>query len=104
MSAGLFALGVWAAGHAERFFGRIDPSQVVIDEVVGQMITFLARPEASWKSLLAGFVLFRILDVVKPFPARRAERLPQGWGVMLDDIVAGVYSLLVLSLMRFGLK
>lgn len=102
MSAGIFALGVWAAGHAERFFDRIDPGEVVIDEVVGQIITFLARPDAPGKYLLAGFILFRIFDVVKPFPVRRAERLPGGWGIMLDDVVAGVYSLAALSL--FGLR
>ncbi len=93
---GVFFLGVWSGGHAERFFGRIDPRFVVIDEVAGQMVTFLARPDASWKWLLAGFVLFRVFDVLKPFPARRAERLPGGWGIMLDDVVAGAYSLVTL--------
>ena len=92
----VFFLGVWSAGHAERFFSRIDPGFVVIDEVAGQMITFLARPDASWKWLLAGFVLFRVFDVLKPFPAGRAERLPGGWGIMTDDAVAGGYGLVTL--------
>ena len=93
----LFALGVWAAGEAERFFGRVDPGQVVIDEVVGQMLTFLLLPHATWKWLVGGFLLFRAFDIVKPFPARQAERIPRGWGIMLDDVVAGLYSLAVLA-------
>jgi phosphatidylglycerophosphatase A len=100
----LFVLGVWAAGKAEKFFGRVDPAQVVIDEVVGQMITLLAWPRAPWKWLLAGFVLFRIFDVVKPFPARRAERIGGGWGIMLDDVVAGVYGLAALMVLGYRFK
>jgi phosphatidylglycerophosphatase A len=103
-AAAIFGVGVWAAGSAERFFGRTDPGQIVIDEVVGQMVTFVARPEAPWKWLLAGFVLFRIFDVVKPFPARRAEHLSGGWGVMTDDVIAGVYSLAGLELLGFVFK
>lgn len=95
-SALLFFLGAWASGEAEKFLGRHDPGPVVIDEVMGQMIAFLAKPDSSWKLLLAGFVLFRILDVVKPFPAGRAEKAPGGWGIMLDDVVAGAYSMAVL--------
>jgi phosphatidylglycerophosphatase A len=93
----LFAAGVWGAGEAEKFFGRTDPGQVVIDEVVGQMITFLLLPHATWKWLLAGFLLFRAFDIVKPFPARQAERIPRGWGIMIDDVVAGLYGLGVLA-------
>jgi phosphatidylglycerophosphatase A len=96
-SLGLFAVGVWAAGEAEEFFGRTDPSQVVVDEVVGQMLTFLLLPHATWKWLVGGFLLFRAFDIVKPFPARQAERIPRGWGIMLDDVVAGVYSMAVLA-------
>lgn len=104
IAAGLFALGVWAAGKAEKFFGRVDPGQVVIDEVVGQMVTLLARPRASWKWLLAGFLLFRAFDIIKPFPARRAERLHGGWGIMVDDGVAGFYALVVLAVAGFVLR
>ncbi len=93
----LCAAGIWAAGEAERFFGRTDPGAVVIDEVVGQMVTFLLLPQAAWKWLLGGFLLFRAFDIVKPFPARQAERIPGGWGIMLDDVVAGAYSLCVLA-------
>ncbi len=104
VAAVLFAVGVWAAGEGEKFFGRIDPGQVVIDEVVGQMVTLLARPRASWKWLLAGFLLFRAFDIIKPFPARRAERLHGGWGIMVDDGIAGVYGLVVLVVAGFVLR
>ena len=101
---GLFFLGVWAAGAAEKHFGQIDPGPVVIDEVVGQLLTFLALPGASWKWLLAGFVLFRIFDVFKPPPARQAERLPRGWGIMMDDVIAGVYSLAAISILTYLIR
>ena len=94
----ILVVGVWAATEAERFFGRTDPGHVVIDEVAGQMLTLLARPAANWKWLLAGFLLFRFFDIVKPFPARRAERLPGGWGIMTDDVIAGLYGLAALTL------
>ena len=96
-SLALFAAGVWAAGEAEKFFGRTDPGQVVMDEVVGQMLTFLLIPHATWKWLLGGFLLFRAFDIVKPFPARQAERIPRGWGIMIDDVIAGGYGLAVLA-------
>jgi phosphatidylglycerophosphatase A len=95
----LFVLGVWSAGRAEKVFGRVDPGQVVIDEVVGQIITFVATPRVTWTGLIAGFILFRAFDIVKPFPARRAERFPGGWGIMLDDLVAGLYTLVVLVIL-----
>jgi phosphatidylglycerophosphatase A len=100
----LFVLGVWSAGKAEKVFGRVDPRQVVIDEVVGQIITFLATPRVTWRGFIAGFILFRAFDIVKPFPARRAERFPGGWGIMLDDVVAGVYSLLALVILGRWIK
>jgi phosphatidylglycerophosphatase A len=103
-ASAVFGLGVWAAGHAERLFGCPDPSPVVVDEVVGQMVTFLACPGASWKVLLVGFALFRFFDIVKPFPAGRAEHLPGGWGIMTDDVVAGIYSLAGLCAVRLVLK
>jgi len=103
-ASAIFGLGVWAAGRAERHLGCRDPGPVVVDEVVGQMVTFLACPAASWKVLLAGFALFRFFDVVKPFPAGRAEHLPGGWGIMTDDVVAGIYSMASLSAVRLVLK
>jgi phosphatidylglycerophosphatase A len=96
-SVGIFFAGVWAAGEAEKFFGKTDPGQVVIDEVVGQMLTFLLIPHARWMWLLGGFLLFRVFDIIKPAPARQAERIPRGWGIMMDDVVAGLYGLVVLT-------
>jgi phosphatidylglycerophosphatase A len=101
---GLCLIGIGTANEAEEFFARKDPSQVVIDEVVGQMLAFLIRPEPGWKWLIAGFLLFRFFDVLKPFPARRAERLPGGWGIMLDDVIAGAYSLAALTALELILK
>jgi len=97
-AAVLFAVGVWSAGRCEEYFGRTDPGHVVIDEVVGQMVTLLLAAQASWQMLLAGFVLFRIFDVAKPYPVCRAERLPAGWGIMVDDVLAGAYALMALAL------
>ena len=99
-----FWLGVWSAGKAEAFFGRVDPGQVVIDEVVGQIIAFIATPRAAWWWLIAGFVVFRVFDVIKPFPARQAERFPGGWGIMLDDVVAGLYTLIVILILGRWVK
>jgi len=96
LAAVIFVLGVWSAGKAEKAFGRVDPGQVVIDEVMGQIITFIATPRISRVGLIAGFILFRIFDIIKPFPARRCERFPGGWGIMLDDGAAGLYSLVAL--------
>ena len=103
-SALVFFLGVWAAGQSERFFGKTDPGHVVIDEVAGQMVTFLLSPHASWKFLLAGFGLFRLFDITKPFPAGRAERLPGGWGIMIDDIIAGVYAMGALAFLGYMIR
>ena len=83
-------LGIWAAGKAERESGIVDPSFVVIDEVAGQLITLFLIPP-TWYFVLGGFLLFRFLDIVKPAPARHAERLPHGWGIMADDVLVGIY-------------
>jgi phosphatidylglycerophosphatase A len=104
MAAVVFALGVWSAGKAEKAFGRVDPGQVVIDEVLGQIITFIATPRIPRVGLIAGFILFRVFDIIKPFPAGRAERFPGGWGIMLDDVVAGFYSLIVLVILGRMIK
>jgi phosphatidylglycerophosphatase A len=88
---GLFAAGVWAGTTAERYFGGIDPGPVVIDEVVGMLIT-LAFIRPGWAAACAGFVLFRVFDVLKPYPAGEFERLHGGLGVMADDAMAAVYA------------
>jgi phosphatidylglycerophosphatase A len=97
---GLFAAGAWAGTTAERYFGGIDPSQVVIDEVVGMLITLAFIP-VGWSAALAGFVLFRIFDVIKPFPAGRLESLHGGFGVMADDAMAAVYANLSLRVVMW---
>jgi phosphatidylglycerophosphatase A len=96
--AALFALGVWAGTTAERYFGGIDPGPVVIDEVVGMLMTLLWIP-VSLSAAAAGFLLFRIFDVIKPFPAGRLERLHGGLGVMADDAMAAVYANVSLRLL-----
>ncbi len=104
LTVALYCAGAWAAGGAERFFNTVDPGIVIIDEVVGQMVVFLWRPASGWLWLTAGFVLFRFFDVIKPFPARRSERLRGGWGVMTDDVVAGAYAAAALFLLGFALR
>jgi phosphatidylglycerophosphatase A len=96
----LFAAGVWAATAAERYFGGTDPGYIVIDEVVGMLIT-LAFVPVGWSGAAAGFVLFRIFDVIKPYPAGRFERMHGGLGVMADDVMAGVYANLALRLLMW---
>lgn len=87
--------GVYSAGMVARNEGEEDPSKVVIDEFAGQFLTYLWVP-VSALSLVLGFFLFRIFDIIKPAPARQAEHLPGGWGIMADDLIAGAYSGLVL--------
>lgn len=87
----LFAAGVWAGTTAERYFGGIDPGPVVIDEVVGMLITLAFIP-VGLSGAITGFVLFRIFDVIKPYPAGRLESLHGGLGVMADDAMAAVYA------------
>lgn len=93
--AGLFAAGVWAGTTAERYFGGIDPGPIVIDEVVGMLITLAFIPVGP-SGAIAGFFLFRLFDVIKPFPARRLESLHGGLGVMADDAMAAIYANLAL--------
>ncbi|MEQ1573421.1 MAG: phosphatidylglycerophosphatase A [Vicinamibacterales bacterium] len=91
----LFALGIWSSNVAERHFGGVDPGPIVLDEVVGMLITLALLPVNAYGAL-TGFVLFRILDVFKPWPAGRFERLPGGLGVMADDGMAALYGNLVM--------
>ena len=94
----LFVVGIWSGTHAERYFGGTDPGPGVIDEVVGMLITLFMLP-VSWPAALAGFLLFRVLDVIKPFPAGRFERLHGGLGMMADDAMSAVYANLLLRLL-----
>jgi phosphatidylglycerophosphatase A len=118
------ALGVWSADRTAKYWSQKDPQRVVIDEVSGQHLALLLgcavpvwwKPQSpcpevgfgfisvqtalNWKYLLLGFILFRVFDIWKPFPARQAESLPGGWGIMTDDWVAGIYAALGLWLAR----
>ena len=96
--AALFAVGVPAAHRCEKLYGH-DAKPIVIDEVWGMLISLALLP-VTWKWILAAFVLFRFFDVVKPYPARRAERVGGGLGIMLDDGVAGLYTLVVLHVAK----
>jgi phosphatidylglycerophosphatase A len=96
-------LGIPAATRVARASGRKDPQFVVIDEVAGQLITLICAPIA-WQSLLLGFILFRAFDIVKPPPVRQLERLPEGTGIVIDDVGAGLYGLAVMQIvLHFGL-
>ena len=91
----LFVAGSWSGSVAEHHFGRTDPSQVVIDEVVGVLMTLFLNP-VGWAGALAGFLIFRLSDIVKPYPSNRFERFAGGVGVMADDAMAAVYANLAL--------
>jgi phosphatidylglycerophosphatase A len=96
------AIGIPAATIVARAASSKDPQFVVIDEVAGQLIALIAVP-ASWKCLLAGFILFRGFDMVKPPPVRQLERLREGAGIVIDDVGAGLYALIVMqALLHFG--
>lgn len=92
-------VGIWASDEAERALGAKDPGAIVIDEVAGMALSVLALPP-TLGVLFAGFLLFRIFDIVKPYPANALQRLRGGVGVMVDDLVAGLYALLVLLAAR----
>lgn len=89
-SAGLFFFGVWCATVSEEYWGH-DDGKITIDEAVGMLVTVIAVPKTLLMMAVA-FVAFRFFDIVKLYPASRAERLPRGWGIMIDDVVAGVYA------------
>jgi phosphatidylglycerophosphatase A len=93
----LFVVAVWSAQQmadaaAQRTAsGKVDPQEVVIDEVMGMAVTLAFLP-LSLLAISIGFLLFRIFDIIKPFPARRSEKLPGGWGIVMDDVIAGIYA------------
>lgn len=97
VTALITVIGIWAAGEAARHFAREDPGPVVVDEVAGQLLTLLFTG-VRVRGAILGFVLFRILDIVKPWPANRLERLPGGLGIMADDLMAAVYGNLLMQL------
>jgi len=92
LALGVTLIGIPAATQVARRSGIKDPQFVVIDEVAGQLVALIAVP-LTWKSFLAGFILFRAFDIVKPPPVRQLEALPEGTGIVLDDVAAGLYAL-----------
>jgi len=102
LALAVILIGIPAATQVARGSGAKDPQFVVIDEVAGQLIALIAVP-LSWKTFLAGFILFRAFDIVKPSPVRQLEKLPEGTGIVLDDVAAGIYALVVMQvLLRSG--
>jgi len=96
-------VGIPAATLVSRASGQKDPQFVVIDEVAGQLVALIAVPLA-WKTFLASLILFRVFDILKPFPVRQLERLPEGFGIVVDDLGAGLYALAIMNLLlHFGL-
>lgn len=107
----LVPVALWSSSRALEEWKTADPPAIVIDEILGQWTTYSgllladfagwSATEARWKYLVAGFILFRVFDVVKPFPTRRSERLPGAAGVVVDDVLAGLYAGLVLLLLAW---
>jgi phosphatidylglycerophosphatase A len=92
----LLAPAIWASTRTARLLDRKDPSIVVIDEVLGQWVTPLGATALRWKSFCAAFLLFRLFDIWKPWPVRNLEKLPEGIGIVVDDLAAGIYGALIL--------
>ncbi len=95
-------VGVWAASAVAREIGKKDPQIVVVDEVAGLLVTMLPMAELSWRAVAVGFVLFRALDIAKPWPVRDFEKLPGGWGIVMDDVVAGVLGACAMAALRLA--
>jgi phosphatidylglycerophosphatase A len=96
LAAVLLFPAIWAATRTARFLHTEDPGMVVIDEVLGQWVTLAGATILNWKALATGFVLFRLFDIWKPWPVRKLEKLPEGIGILADDLAAGVYGALIL--------
>jgi phosphatidylglycerophosphatase A len=94
----LFLIGIWSGTQAEHHFGGIDPAPIVMDEVVGMLITLAFLP-VNWAGALVGFLVFRLFDVFKPWPAAKFESLPGGLGVMADDGMAAIYGNLTMQIL-----
>lgn len=93
----LLLLGLFVAGKAEDIFGKKDDKRIIIDEVCGILLLYLLIPPSKF-SLILGFILFRLFDILKPYPAKRMERLPRSWGIMADDILSALLSYIIVSI------
>ena len=96
-------VAVWSAGVAVARTGIKDPSIVVVDEVIGQWLTLCGTSTYNWKTWLAAFLFFRAFDILKPPPVRQFEKLPEGWGIVADDAMAGIYAALCLALVNLAI-
>ncbi len=96
-------LAIWSAGRYEKRAGKSDPAEVVIDEAAGFTLTMFLFP-LTWPNLIIGFLLFRGFDILKPFPIRKLEGLPGGWGIVGDDLAAGLYALCALRVVAYWLS
>ncbi len=96
----LFFIGVWSATKVEDFHRSNDPGYIIVDEWVGQWFALIALPQ-NWLIGLIAFLFFRAFDILKPWPINRLQTLPKGWGVMTDDLLAGIYALGVTHLIKF---
>ncbi len=95
---------IWASTRTARIVANSDPGIVIVDEVLGQWTTLLGVTVFNWRALLAGFLLFRLFDIWKPWPVRQFEKLPSGTGIVADDLAAGIYGALILYIGgKFGL-
>jgi phosphatidylglycerophosphatase A len=101
-AAAIAIVGIWAGSVAARHFNRSDPSHVVIDEVAGQVVTLIGLG-SSWVTIVLGFLVFRALDIIKPWPANRLEAMHGGTGIMADDLMAAVYGQIVMRALFFFL-
>jgi phosphatidylglycerophosphatase A len=99
----VFSVGVWASGRVARLLGIADPARVVIDEISGQLISITPLLFApAWRTVVLGFILFRAFDILKPYPIGKLERLPGGWGIMADDVGAGILAAAILIIVRLA--
>ena len=94
----LIAPAIWAASRTAQLLQKTDPGSIVIDEVLGQWVTLLGSTVVLWKTAVAAFLLFRLLDIWKPWPIRSLENLPAGFGIVADDLAAGAFGALILYL------
>lgn len=96
----IFGLGLWSSSAAEKELNRKDPPEIVIDETAGVLIPFIGMQFSVFAGI-AGFILFRIFDIVKPFPINRLQTVKGGWGIMIDDAAAGIFTLIILRALHF---